>query len=577
LSYKLSGTATLHCPPDQTLPCTSQTSNLMAYGDAYIMKHGIKYDAGLAAVTYNINSCNVGTIQRKWQIEDGNGQILQCTQTLTFTGTPFGITNITWPATELEIQGCEADLSPDNLPQEYQRPFYYHGICNHVGQNYHDEVYIFGPDCKKVVREWTVIDWCTYVPGSSQGIFKFYQTFKLNNDSSPILSCPQKVTVVAKNCDASYVNLPLATIEGTTCDGTGNYRITNTSVYSDTTTQDASGIYPVGKHYVNYKADYACGKETVCFTEIEVIDPNPVPYCLATIHVVLMGIDDDNDGVNDEGMVDVWAKDVNYGSYHPCHDDPLQYSFEADSIVMSRTFTCQEIGLNEVNMYVSDSRGKQSYCRVHIVVQNNGANIYNCQPETGSRPITAGVVCHPNAETMEGVYVSHRDMAPTIEGNNSYQVSLSKMTGTSGSYSNYDELPMHRDYEISAYKTGDVTRMDSDDAAILESYIKGEQSFKSSYTYLSADLNSDGVVDVNDFHMMNNLMGKPESDWPDQMQWRFYTERSLGFIDPYDQAAMPTGLQDYYEVKDLYWGYGQGLNFIGILKGDLTFYENMSR
>ena len=116
----LSASITLHCPPDQTFPCTAQSVNLMAYGDAYIMKNGKKLPAGLAHVVRSVNSCNVGTITRKWQALGDNQQILECTQTLTFLGGTFNSSHIVWPETDLQVAGCTAELDPSDLPDGYQ-------------------------------------------------------------------------------------------------------------------------------------------------------------------------------------------------------------------------------------------------------------------------------------------------------------------------------------------------------------------------------------------------------------------------------------------------------------------------
>jgi len=576
-AYQANATAILHCPPDQTLSCTAQSTNLMAYGDAYVMKDGKRYSAGLAHVTNNINSaCNTGMIFRKWQVDDGNGQIIQCTQTLTFQAGNFGITNITWPATELTLEGCDTDLSPNALPAEYQQPTYYHGLCNNIGHSYKDTEYIFGSDCKKIVRKWTILDWCSYNPNTGQGEWTFYQVFKLSNDSDPEMTCPSKLTVVAKDCDYSYVNLPLATASGESC--TAGYVIRNNSIYADTTSADASGVYPVGDYKFSYEVEYGCGSKNYCETVVTVVDPRPVPYCLATINVVLMGVDSDFNGTVDEGMVDVWAKDVNLNSYHPCHNKPLTFSFAADSVVMSRTFTCEDIGRNNVNVYVSDQYGKQSYCRVHIDVQNNGANIPNCQPKIGFRPLLAGQVTNPIGQAIPGVLVSHRDrnfMSETrANGINTWHNVYCEKTDMEGQFS-ADEVERHRTYSVHAYKPGDVSLVDEKDLALLEAYIKGESSFKSSYTYLAADINQDGQVDINDFHLMKNLLGQEEAAWPNQSQWVFYTQQSIGYQSNTERPAMPENTADNITIEALDWGYGEDLNFIGILKGNLDYYEGL--
>jgi len=79
-------------------------------------------------------------------------------------------------------------------------------------------------------------------------------------------------------------------------------------------------------------------------------------------------------------MVEIWAKDLDKGSTASCNGGMLQYSFSSDVTETNKTFTCDDVGDNQVQMWVTDSNGAQSYCVVTISVQNNGANIPDCEP-----------------------------------------------------------------------------------------------------------------------------------------------------------------------------------------------------
>ena len=576
LSVELSASMTLHCPPDQTLQCTAQSNDLMAYGDAYILKNGKKINAGLANVTNNLNSCNVGKIIRKWQAIDTDGSVIQCTQTLTFLAGIFNESNIVWPEQELQLVGCSDNPDDLDLPDEYKEPTIYHVQCSHVGTNFNDEVYIFGSDCKKIVRTWTVINWCNYIPGSNTGKYTFTQVFKLSNGEEPAITCVKEHVVNATGCSDGYVNVPFVNVQGKSC--SGGYRVTNNSIYADTTTHDASGVYPIGSTTFEYSIAYACGLEKKCQTTVKVTDKvSPVPYCLATLNIVLMPVDSDGDGQTDEGMVELWAKDVNVGSYHPCHNRPLDFSFSPDTLNKAIVFTCQDVGLNDIPMYVTDDQGRQSYCRVHVVVQNNGANIPNCTPRVGTRPIASGTITDPIGRPIEDVLVSHRDKSPITEvmGNgqsNAMQYVASHRTVTDGTYSSED-LMLHRDYLLLAYKEGDVTRVNDEDINILEAFIKGERYFANPYTYLAADINEDGKVDVSDYHLIRNLRNATEADWPDQRQWVFYTKRSVDNMKNPENGNMD--LLQSYSISDLYYGFAEDKDFIGVLKGDLDYYEQL--
>src|SRR5690606_8360090 len=51
-------------------------------------------------------------------------------------------------------------------------------------------------------------------------------------------------------------------------------------------------------------------------------------------------------------------------------------------VVMNRSFSCEDLGENEVRMYVTDASGNQSYCRTKVIIQNNNVRIPDCEPDT---------------------------------------------------------------------------------------------------------------------------------------------------------------------------------------------------
>ena len=569
---------TIECPADLTFPCTVQTNDLSVYGSAFIVNNGKKTDAGPSINDYNLNTCNVGTIIRTWETKDEDQQLISCSQTITLLAGEFTeADNIIWPETDLELSGCSTDIDLDDLPIEYREPRILHVMCSQVGTSMSDQILNVGSDCRKILRTWTVINWCTFNPNTNEGKFTFVQVFIISNGAKPEIKCPTEFIVDALDCDSSFVNVPFVSVFGESC--SGGFQVTNNSIFADTTSHDASGIYPIGRTSFDFEVLFGCGQKERCRTTVVVTDNvRPVPYCLATINIVLWPEDTDGDGEVDNGRVELWGSDVNINSFHPCHNRPLDFSFRPDSLNAPRTFTCQEVGLNDIPMYVTDDQGRQSYCRVHVVVQNNGANIPNCAPLIGTRAIASGLVTDPIGEPIEDVMISHRDQAPqtntTSQGVlNQYQLINSIRTTTDGSYST-DDLTLNRDYMLYAYKEGDVSRVDDTDISILEGYIRGERFFTNAYTYMAADINEDGRVDIEDFHLLVNLQGLSESEWPEERQWVFYTKNSVDIMpDPEENNNM--NLHQSYEINRLYYGYAENKHFIGVLKGDLDYYERL--
>ena len=380
----------LYCPNDVTISCSDDIWNLDQYGNATYYYNGGWYDAGTPTVNYYLNSCNSGYITRTWSVEDYNWNWYSCTQTITVLadGNSFNESNITWPQEHITLEGCYPSTHPSQLPPGWGYPTWYNSgsSCgtNNIGVSFSDQTYTISSTCKKIVRKWTVIDWCQYNPngygGYTAGLWTYYQFIKISKGDVPYLICPEDITVNSHNCVNAYVDVPPLWVDGDACGG--DFEITNNSQYADSNGADISGVYPVGWHTVKYTVKYGCGSKKTCTRKIKVTkNKPPTPYCYASLAVPLMGVDEDGDGVFEDGMVEIWAKDLDKGSTASCNGGTLKFSFSSDVTDTYKTFTCDDVGENEVQMWVTDSKGNQSYCVVIIDVQNNGANIPNCEPE----------------------------------------------------------------------------------------------------------------------------------------------------------------------------------------------------
>ena len=383
---------TLYCPDNVTVSCNDEIWDLSMYGNANYYYGGNWYDAGTPSVSYNLNSCNVGYIVRTWSVEDYNWNIQTCSQVITVSGgyNSFNESNITWPQEHVTLEGCYPSTHPSQMPPGWGYPTWYggSGSCgnSNIGVAHSDQVYTISATCKKIVRKWQIIDWCQYNPnynggynGYTPGLWVYYQFIKVSQGDIPVLTCPADITVNSNNCVDKYIHAEPLWVDGDACGG--EFTVTNNSPYADSNGADISGTYPIGWHTVKYTVHYGCGKKKTCTQKIKVTDNKPpTPYCYGSIAVSLMGVDEDGDGTFDDGMVEIWAKDLDLGSTASCNGGSLHFSFSSNIYDTFKTFTCAEVGENQVQMWVTDHDGNQSYCVVTIDVQNNGANIPNCEP-----------------------------------------------------------------------------------------------------------------------------------------------------------------------------------------------------
>ena len=552
----------IFCPDDVYVDCDDELWDLSIYGNAYYKDYNGQYDAGTPTVKHHLNSCNSGYITRTWKVKI-YGAWYSCSQTIHVQSSGGGVSyyDIDWPDRNTEVYGCNPNLDPDYMHDG--RPTWGYADCSMMGTSYKDKWFTFSNTCKKLIREWTVMDWCTYDPvyNKNSGIWKYSQTIKVILDDVPDVVCVDEIVVDSYNCyDAEVLAYPLE-LDPLSCGG--DFTVNNNSPYADSRGNDISGVYPIGETWVTYTIQYGCGTKETCKVKVVVNNAKaPTPYCYAFMTVSLMGMDTNDDGVNDEGMAEIWAKDLNAGSFANCVEGPLKYSFSADTTEKSRVFTCDELGENELNMYVTDVNGNQSWCIVRLDVQNNGARIENCvraeeeivdeEPvdEEGLKMFNiSGLAFSAQAEPIHEMNVSLTNMAGEMmvtsysdtsfivvrdtvireDGSMLYreweEIVITDISDTTFQYQSEmtasDEIGIYgftgmaeelSSIEVKAYAPYEHHELDIYDVEILFRHLVRDIPFDSPYQHLAGDVDGDKILSFMDMrHMLMYITGRIEN------------------------------------------------------------------
>ncbi|MBK8641095.1 MAG: M36 family metallopeptidase [Saprospiraceae bacterium] len=394
-------------------------------------------------ITVNdLRECGQGVIQRIISTTGPNNINVTAIQTIWVVDCdPFYIddvacndpryTDLLWPngmctQTPVTLDGCGADISPDN-PQ-LGRPQVINNAddnCALLSIEYFDEQFNIEPDaCFKVLRRWVVIDWCQYDPfiDPDHGRWEALQVIKVRDQNRPVVSCnvgtcePAKIDSKLGVC-VGHISLTASATDNCTPadwlfweykidafnDGKGvhggydfrvgtltskQYAAGDTVEFSHNPFADdshnpfnASGTYPIGIHKIKWFVEDGCGNVGVCESLFEIKDCKaPTPYCLTGVITVPMP---------SSGCVDIWAKDLDKGSYDNCTSQgDLKFYFDEDPTKPSLTICCQDFvdkKLNdeiilEVELWVEDEEGNKDYCKTIIVIQDN----QNICPNVGS-------------------------------------------------------------------------------------------------------------------------------------------------------------------------------------------------
>jgi len=524
------------CPDDITIRCEQD------YLDLDVTGHPEAWDnCGFDDPTWvdsgNLNQCNVGTIYRTFTVIDFGGRTYTCTQIINIIDEdPFTYQDITWPKDVLDLEGC---INADTDPSHTGEPILDDDFCSLVAYTYEDQVFTLVEDaCYKILRTWTVLDWCQFdqTDQYTTGIWSHTQVIMVYNYDAPtITSSCDDITICGYNADCTGDVELVATAEDECTpvdqlvweyrvdffdDGTiDHFGFTNT--YSQTHVE-------LGTHRIYWTVEELCGNVTTCSYLFTVTDcKQPTPVCISEITTVLMP---------SSGMVEVNAQDFDHGSYDNCTDgascddcySDLIYSFSSDVTQTTMIFTIADIGLNDVQMWVTDEYGNQDYCEVSIMIQDN-ANLSG---------MVAGNINTEEGTSMENVQVE-------LLETNSFE-SIFENTNFDGFFQmqgNYE----NGDYEVSAsmddpYANGVSTL----DLVIIQKHLLGILPLTSPYKLLAADADNNNSISANDLFQLRKLILGVQDELTGTESWTFVNDDYI-FNNP--QNPWLAGDESLYTIK----------------------------
>lgn len=507
-----------------------------------------------------IDNCGQGVITRTFIVTDNGGRSASCTQTITIRNNTAYNGPTAWPVSPVEVAGC---VNIDTDPAKTGTPTLGNGPCSLVAYTYEDQVFPFVDGvCYKILRKWTVIDWCKFAPNRNQNgelypnipttginMWTFTQIIKVTDNVKPVLNVCSKADTDAfgENCNG-YVELKNT---ATDCTPAAQLRWTfvidpfNDGVgpYINGSTNDASNTYPVGTHLITWTVEDNCGNQSTCSYTFRVLDKKkPTPYCISDITTVIMPT---------SGNVTIWATDfnLNNGSFDNCTPkDKLRFSFSTVVTDISRTYNCTQLGKNEVRMYVWDEAGNFDYCLVTINIQANGTAC------SGSR--IAGNIGTESNDMVKDVQVILQNM-------NSNETK-SHQTNNQGLYE-FSGMPENVGYKITPEKDNDhLNGVSTLDLVMIQRHILGIEKFNSPYKHLAADINKDNKITASDLLELRKLILGIYTNLPANKSWRFLDKAS-----PIADITNPYGVNEYISINNFNASF-MNSNFVAVKVGDVN-------
>jgi hypothetical protein len=515
----------------------------------------------------NLNQCGIGYIIRIFQAIDHQGNTSDiCYQYITVVNhDTFDINDITWPLDLDTVDICDPGwLLPERLDSIYSKPVVSDDECSLIGVSYSDVLYSPtspGGACYKIIRTWSVIDWCQRDINGNIVVWTHDQILRARNSRGPSILRISPDTVICSydlNCRPIPVSFSIEATDDCTeiifisftykidFNSDGTFDVIHTAIGDPT----ASGTWPLGRHTVKWEIEDRCGNTAIghFILDLQNCKP-PVAYCLNGLSTNLTPMDWNGDGIPDIAMDTVWAKDFDAGSYHNC-GYYVALSFSADTADKFRVYDCDSIGTRIVELWVTDINGNTSFCRTFIDVQDNS----NFCPNSTTNSNVLGFVANEKNDGVQNV---------SMELLNSGMNNI--MTDYQGKYT-FMQIPNGQVITVIPSKTdGWLNGVTTADIVKIQRHILGIELLKTPYKLIAADVNKSQTITARDVSDLRKLILGITREINGNTSWRFVHQLySFNNLNTVLTQPFPESYQINPLTSDM------NLDFYGIKTGDVN-------
>lgn len=589
------------CPGDITISCEYplDINNLDAFGEVVRDQHDVDswciYDPGnpdanqqgfvcrldgiatdncvvdIEVVNESfLNNCGTGYIRRTWIASDANGSDVCFQYIYVENFDPITTDAIDWPDDFLGLE-CALGTDPEDLDYPYNAPVIDEDECDLIGITYEDLVFpIVDGACFKILRTWKVIDWCLYAQYGELvtdiNYWEHVQILKVTNAFGPVFLTDQPTIERCNDfdCGGIFIELIQRAEDDCTPDNLlqngyaidyNNDGVIDEGPYSNFgAIIDASGVYPLGTHRIIYSFEDRCGNRTIR-EQILILNSckAPVPVCYHGLSADLMPVDTDGDGIEDTGMITIWASDFDASSYHPCNS-PFVLSLSPDTNVISQTFTCEHVGAGQVpvTLYVTDNLGNQAFCETYIIIQDN----MGVCPQNGN--LIGTITGNVSTETSDDVL----NVEVALDGTPILPIN----TNQAGTFM-FPAMPAGNNYTVLPAKNDDFTNgVSTLDLVHIQKHLLGHAQLSSPYKMIAADANNSGSITAIDLVELRKLILGIYTELPNNTSWRF-VDRTYSFPDPFNPWMQQW--PESHVINPLATGLNHA-NFFGVKVGDVN-------
>jgi len=522
---------------------------------------------------------------------------------------------------------CIADMEDEVYP------YWCVADCGLVGTTVEVDTIKASNVCLKIIKRWRVVDWCVYEANgvdqdshtdtyeavedwslndcvncdaqyeenvyfryqdvNQDGYYTFDQVIQVIDESNPTIEVDASyhVSVTGENVkgDEFLACSGSAIISASGADFCGDGIINESDLRWDITVakngkviltkttfgQNAtmsSGLGTVGgTHVITWIAKDQCGNVSTKNTIVNFVDTTaPTPICVSGVSTAFY---------NNNGIVDIWAKDFDFGSFDNCTafndlewsiinegEEPIGLNDDGFSSQQSVTFHCdKDDDFQELSVFVWDQFGNHDYCTVAILINSENA----CNQEGGVQEETGAAVVAGSIHTVRSQVIPNVDVV--IRSNVSVEFPKQLNTEFSGVYL-FANNPLDFNYKVEASKEDlHINGISTLDIVMISRHIIGLASFTSSYDVIASDVNGDRGITASDIVSLRRLILGETETLPTASPWLFI-EAEQQFIDGNNPWPFTTDIAITSLSSDM-----MQQNFMGIKIGDVTGDVNLSQ
>ena len=360
----------LVCPEDQLIPCYL-TIDDVSIGDVIIVDNCPDEDYwNLEIEAIATDNCGLTRYDLIWTVTDDAGSMEQCTSIVQRGFNAYG-GDIFWPGDITYMSGC-----PSTPPLG---PTFNNDECADILVIVEEERFQqdAGLPCAYVQYTWTVVDYCQYQESPLKGWWQNTQVIQYDDVTAPqILSSCDVLSYVVATTESCGAFVPLNIDATDDCIATLEYKLgvdiddNGIDYETDLGIQNSTNLYfNIGNHSVTWKVIDGCGNETTCRQLIRVEDKSgpEISHHIkgwgADIGEIVMAADIADD-VND-----CTAGDITYALQWPSLG-PSQSVIPPYSALNGRSFNCDHLGFQPVDVWTKDILGNVSYITTYVNISD---------------------------------------------------------------------------------------------------------------------------------------------------------------------------------------------------------------